>query len=102
VRDVLLSDLTAHLESEFSYPVDLETVVEQSGDLQIEAPNAADTQEVGTILEPLGPTSVDSAEELFDMVYGNLNDDYIGRKYYDDRGSPTEGDAPTDTENVSF
>lgn len=100
---MLLSELTAHLETEFSYPVDLRTVIERSGDLRIEAPNAVDAQGLASILEPLGDDTVDSADELFDIVYGNLNDDFIGRKYYDDRGdNPTEGTGPTDTENVSF
>lgn len=100
---MLLSELEAHLELEFSYPVDLQTVVERAGDLQIEAPNAADTQTLGSILEPLGADTVDSADELFAVVYGNLNDDYVGRKYYDDRGdTPTDELGPTDTENVSF
>lgn len=100
---MLLSELTAHLETEFSYPVTLRTVIERSGDLHIEAPNAVETQAVDSILEPLGVDTVHSAEELFAMVYGNLNDDYIGRKYYDDRGvNPAEGSEPMDTENVSF
>ena len=100
---MLLSELTAHLEAEFSYPVELRTVIERAGHRRIEAPNAVDEQEIGAILEPLGDATVDSAEELFDIVYGNLNDDYIGRKYYDDRGeNPTDGAGPTDTENVSF
>lgn len=100
---MLLTDLTAYLEAEFSYPVDLRTVIDRSGDLQIEAPNAADTQGITSILEPLGVNTVDSADELYAMVYGNLNDDYIGRKYYDDRGQiPADGTEPMDTENVSF
>lgn len=100
---MLLSELTAHLEEEFSYPVDLRTVIERSGHLQIEAPNVADAEGVDSILDPLGVDTLDSPDELFAVVYGNLNDDYIGRKYYDDRGeNPGDASESMDSENVSF
>lgn len=103
--DMLLNELTAYFEEEFSYPVECETVLEQAGDVQIEAPDDSDTQTVASILEPLGYEEFDSAEALYEAVYGNVDDAYIGRKYYDDRGGE-HGDAedqPRDDENnVSF
>ena len=100
---MLLSELPDYFEAEFTYPVELRTVIERAGDVQIAAPNDSDTQAIDSLLEPLGVDVVSSADELFAMVYGNLNDSYIGRKYYDDRGgNPTDGDGPTDTENISF
>lgn len=101
---MLLSELTAYFDEEFSYPVDVETVVRQTGNVQIEAPNATDTQTMGSILEPLGHQQFDSADALYETVYGNVDDAYIGRKYYDDRGGE-HGDAeegPRDEQNVSF
>lgn len=100
---MLLSELTAHVEDEFSFPVDLETVLERTGDVRVEAPNTDDTETLVTILEPLGSDSFESPQELYSAVYGNVSDDYIGRKYYDDRGDPGDMDAgPLDEQNVSF
>jgi len=101
---MLLSELTAYFEEEFSYPVEFETVIERTGDVQIEAPNASDTQTVASILEPVGYEEFESADSLFEAVYGNVDDAYIGRKYYDDRGGEhgeTEN-QPRDENNVSF
>lgn len=100
---MLLSELTAYLEDEFSFPVDLETVIERMGDVRVEAPNTTDTETLVTILEPLGSDSFESAQELYSAVYGNVSDDYIGRKYYDDRGVPVDvNEEPLDEQNVSF
>ncbi|WP_059058469.1 hypothetical protein [Halobacterium hubeiense] len=40
----------------------------------------------GIAAPPLGADSFESGDALFDTIYGNLNDDFIGRKFYDDRG----------------
>ena len=52
----------------------------------------------------LGSHSFDSADALYKTIYGNVSDEFIGRKYYDDRGgNPAEvPGAPSDEEHVSF
>ncbi|KAB1190478.1 hypothetical protein GJR96_16010 [Haloferax sp. MBLA0076] len=45
-----------------------------------------------------------SADELFTTIIGNVSDEYIGRKYYDDRGTNPSAAAvgPRDEADVSF
>lgn len=81
-----LSSLQSYLAQEFTYPVDLNVVLEEAGAVQIDAPNTSDSQTIRTILTPLGTTSFESAAVLYESIFGNVSDEYIGRKYYDDRG----------------
>lgn len=101
---MLLSNLQAFLDAEFTYPIELGTVLEQAGTVRIEGENAEDAETLESILGPLGTDSFESAEALFETVYGNVTDDFIGRKYYDDRGSnpPDTEDGPKDHEDISF
>jgi len=99
-----LSSLRAYLAQEFTYPVDTKTVLEEAGAVQIDAPNSTDTQTIRTILTPLGAVSFESPDVLFETIFGNVSDEYIGRKYYDDRGgNQLEGHpGPVDELNRSF
>lgn len=101
---MLLSELPAYLETELSYPVELETVIEQAGTVEIEAPDAGDSETIASVLEPLASSSFESPADLYLTIYGSVGDDYIGRKFYDDRGSnPMEARrGPVDDRNVSF
>lgn len=100
---MLLTDLSARLETEFSYPVDIATVIERMGAVEIESQDGADPETIRSILQPLGTDSFDSATMLYETIYGNVSDDHIGRKFYDDRGGNLTGDdGPTDEVNVSF
>jgi hypothetical protein len=99
-----LSDVPGFLATELSYPVALDTVIKQIGNTRINGPNTDDTETIATILSPLRTDTFESPETLYETIYGNMSDDHIGRKYYDDRGG-TQLDAysgPTDDENVSF
>ena len=101
---MLITDLPAYLENAFSYPVELDAVLDEIGDLQIEGPNATESETLATVLRPLGTDTFDSQEALFETIYGNVNEDYIGRKFYDDRGSTQleTRENRRDEENVSF
>ena len=101
---MLLSELADYLEAEFTYPVELDTVIERAGDVRIGDGDADDPETIGSALESLGSDSFDSADALYKTIYGNVGDDFIGRKYYDDRGgNPAEvSGAPSDEEHVSF
>ncbi|SMO43439.1 DUF5789 family protein [Halorubrum cibi] len=101
---MLLSDLAESLERELTYPIGSEAVVARMGTVRIEGPSGDGDQTIDSILDPLGQTSFDSADGLFATIYGNLSDEHIGRKYYDDRGTTgreTRG-GPSETEDVSF
>ncbi|WP_410766762.1 hypothetical protein [Haloferax sp. DFSO60] len=96
--------LEAYLSTEFSYPVTTQQVITQIGSIEVDAPDADDSETIETILEPLGGVVCDSPQDLFNTILGNLSDDFIGRKFYDDRGAnpmPTPKSA-TDPENQSF
>ncbi|WP_380675064.1 hypothetical protein [Salinigranum sp. GCM10025319] len=99
IRNVLAS-----LEDELSFPIDQNSVIEQIGAIEIEAPDAQETEMISTILGHVGQETYTTADELFTTIIGNVSDEYIGRKYYDDRGANPSATAvgPTDEADVSF
>lgn len=84
---MLLSDLPPYLEGTFTYPVSVETVVETAGSIPIEGPVPGQDQDIESVLAPLGADRFDSPNELYGAIYGTLADPYVGRKFYDDRGT---------------
>jgi hypothetical protein len=76
----------------YSYPITRETVIETMGETTVESPSG-DTETVAETLERTDTEEFRSAQELNDVFLGNLSDEYIGRKYYDDRGD-NHGDNP--------
>lgn len=100
-----LKELHEDVTDEFEYPVDHETVLAQIGDTTIDAPDGSDSMTVGNILPSDEDRTYETAEDLFNSIYGNLDDSYIGRKFYDDRGTNIdEGDyeRSDDDEDQSF
>jgi len=77
---------------ECSFPVDRTAVIERLGDVAIESPNG-DGTDLATVLGRCSDRSYVSVEELFTTLMGNLDDEHVGRKYYDDR-SNTQNDEP--------
>lgn len=72
-------------EQAFEFPADHDTVVEQLGDVELTAPTG-DMVTVRTILERTDETMYHSSDVLYTTLIGGLEDGFIGRKYYDDRG----------------
>ncbi|WP_439028011.1 hypothetical protein [Haloarchaeobius sp. DT45] len=99
-----LGNLEAYLETELQYPIELDSVLDRIGTTEVEAPNTTDSESIASILEPLGRDSYNSATELLETILGNLSDEYIGRKFYDDRGAnhPDIQPAPRDEVDISF
>jgi len=91
------TDAYTTFEQRYSYPVDRDTVIETMGDTTIESPTGEDT----TIAETFEHADTDqfrSAQELGDTFFSWLPEQYIGRKYYDDRGdNPHPSDARSST-----
>lgn len=75
------------IESEFEFPLTKKTLLARAGDIEIDAPDHANSETIATILEVDGSDTYQSREDLVTAIRGNLGDAYIGRKYYDDRGS---------------
>lgn len=78
------SDLRGLVATEIAYPADQETVIAEIGDVHLDAPGA-EGEDVRATLTPLAEERYDTPEELFTTILGSVGDQYIGRKYYDDR-----------------
>lgn len=92
-----LSNARDRFVSEFTFPVERESVLETLGDVEIDGPTN-EPETVGEILERTDMDSFHSADELYDSIIGSIGSDYVGRRFYDDRGSNTA----LDIEEVSF
>ena len=79
------NDAYTEFERTYSYPVDRETIIETMGDRRIESPTG-DGETVAETLERAGRAEFTSPGELRDAFLSCLPEQYIGRKYYDDRG----------------
>lgn len=87
VEVMRVKDLQQRFEREFTYPLTSETLLEQAGDDLIEAPDRADSVTLASVLELCGVSRFSSPFDLYYSVVGNLDDAFIGRKFYDDRGT---------------
>lgn len=93
------------LKDEFEYPVDHATVLTQIGGTTVDAPDNNDSETVDEILVSDDDEIYETANDLFDSIYGNLDDNYIGRKYYDDRGANIDNSdygGSVENQNQSF
>ncbi|MFW6002960.1 MAG: DUF5789 family protein [Halanaeroarchaeum sp.] len=76
---------------ELTFPASHQAVIETIGDTELQAP----TGQHETIEEVLDRTSNEqfrSADELYDALMTFVSDAFIGRKFYDDRGSTPKGE----------
>lgn len=71
--------------------------MDEVGDRELDAPNG-EAETIEEVLERCSEDEFDSADRLYDALVSLLSDAYIGRKYYDDRGSQ----PGQDEEEVSF
>lgn len=69
----------------YDYPMDAAAVADEFGDVEIEAPTG-DTTTVEAVLARSNVTTYQSPDDVYVAMLGNLDDAFIGRKYYDDRG----------------
>lgn len=99
-----IQELEAFLEDNVTYPIDQVSVVEQIGAVEIEAPDRQATDTISTVIDAVGDVTYHSSGELFETIIGNVSDEYIGRKFYDDRGGnpPETAPGPSDDVDVSF
>ncbi len=76
-------------EDSFDFPVARETVVEEVGDMTLSTPEGSDIP-IAEILELTNDESYDTPGELQRTLIGNLEEEFIGRKFYDDRAGQPE------------
>lgn len=99
-----IGNVSSYVDEELTYPIDHNTVIEQIGEIEVEAPDQEDSETIATIIGSLGPETYDSADELYRTIVGNVDEEHIGRKYYDDRGqhSVDTSEGPQEDSDISF
>jgi hypothetical protein len=84
--------------TEFAFPVERTAVIDRIGDVELDAP-AGEPDSIADVLGRTDQEAFRSADELYDTIMTYVGDQYIGRKYYDDRGSNV---GISDDEGVTF
>lgn len=92
-----LSETRNLFVSSFDFPVERATVIEQVGEVEIDAPTG-DADDIESVLTRTDQETFDTAEELHDVITTFVGEQYIGRKFYDDRGA----NLRTDLDEVHF
>ncbi|WP_178917908.1 hypothetical protein [Natronomonas gomsonensis] len=95
------SDTEQIVNQSFEFPVTHAAVVEQIGAIEITSP-LGDSVTIQDILDPLEEESYLTSDALYTAIIGNLDETFIGRKYYDDRGGTSFGPVSRDESTVSF
>lgn len=90
------------LEAELSYPIGVEETLDEIGDVTIAAPNADGTKTIAELLAGVGEDEYGSADELTQMLHTMMPDEYVGRKFYDDRGDARGDPRKGEEEDQSF
>ncbi|KDS90459.1 hypothetical protein FK85_14205 [Halorubrum saccharovorum] len=87
-------------DQSLDFPATHTAVVEQIGAVEVTSPSGGSVT-VQEILDSVGEESYPTSDALYAAIVGNLDETFIGRKYYDDRGS-TSFEAGEDDSTVSF
>lgn len=85
------SDTHQLFEQACEFPAEHETVVTRLGDVVLTT-QAGDSFTVREVLELTNETSYRSAEDLYTSLLGNLDEEFVGVKHYDDRSGSTPGE----------
>ena len=81
------------IDQRVDFPITQENVVEQLGTVEV-TPPTGDSVPLSEILTRANESTYVSAEMLYTTIVGNLDEAFIGRKYYDDRsGSGVRSDT---------
>jgi hypothetical protein len=72
------------------YPMSKEELLERHGDRELELEDGSQT--LREVLEPLGETTFESADDVKQSVMSMVSDEAIGRKKYSDRGGQGDED----------
>lgn len=95
------ADTLQLFDQAFDFPIDRDSVIRQLGTVELTAPSG-DVVTVKDILDRTDEPSYQSPDDLYTSLIGNLEDGFIGRKYYDDRGGVESGVKDDRIEDVSF
>lgn len=81
------------------FPTTRATVLESVGDIELNAPTG-ENRTIGEVIERSETEEFDSADSLYGTLMTFVGEEFIGRKYYDDRGGIGRSDA--DDQEVNF
>jgi len=81
------------------FPATRTTVIETLGETVLDAPSG-DNITIGDVIERSETEEFRSADTLYDTLMTFVGEDFIGRKYYDDRGGI--GQSTADEQEVNF
>ncbi|MDT3435381.1 hypothetical protein [Haloarcula sp. 1CSR25-25] len=95
------SDTKQVVDESFEFPVTHTAVVEQIGTTEITSPSG-DSITIQEVLAQVEEESYPSSDALYTTIIGNLDETFIGRKYYDDRGGTSPGTEVEDDATVSL
>lgn len=95
------SDTEQVIDESLEFPVTHTAMVEQIGTLEITSPSG-DSVTIQEVLAPVEEESYLTSDALYTAILGNLDETFIGRKYYDDRGGAALGTVVDDGSTVSF
>jgi len=79
-----LSEVKDYIDSEVETPIDHESAVEQLNGREIDCPSG-DGKRVSDALKMDETRRYETTEEICESVMCYLGDEYVGRKFYDDR-----------------
>ena len=99
-----IDELCERITNRFDYPIEVETILEAYGDVKIDAPSVDNRRRVDDLLNHLDGVTFSTPRDLSELVHGHLTDEYVGRKYYDDRGPnrAIRTNEPIDAQNQSI
>jgi hypothetical protein len=89
------------IDESFEFPVTHTAVIEQIGTIEITSPSG-DSVTIQETLDPVEEESYLTSDALYTSIIGNLDETFIGRKYYDDRGGTAFGIETEAESTVSF
>ena len=81
------------------FPATRTTVMDTVGGTELNAPGG-ENKTIGDVIERCETDEFDSADSLYDTLMTFVGEEFIGRKYYDDRGGI--GQSLDDEQEVNF
>lgn len=89
------------IDESIEFPISHESCVDELGEVELTAPTG-DSVPVGEVLNRAGEPEYQSSEMLYNTIIGNLDDSFIGRKYFDERGGARTCPDPKSSSRQSF
>ncbi|MFC6766212.1 MULTISPECIES: hypothetical protein [Halobacteriales] len=72
-------------EREVDFPITHDALIDELGEAELRPPTGEPTT-VGTVLKTTNERSYESVDDVYQTILGNLDESFVGRKFYDDRG----------------